>query len=507
MIYRLAQNVELLERDGNSFLVSKTPLRALRLNDSLTRLLERGVDGSPISASESETGVMEQLVTKGFMERLQSTPQQPAILPQVSVVIPVKDRADELKRCLASLADLSYPRHKIQIIVVDDGSSDDSPLVALEFGALVVPSGGTGRGPAAARNVGAAKATGDILAFIDSDCSASVGWLDDLIPAFNDPAMAAVGGQVDGMCTESTVDRYEAVMSSLSIGNRERVGNSGNDTFYLPSCNLMVRRSAFKSSGGFKDEMHVGEDVDLTWRLRDSGWSICYLPAGNVLHEHRSSIRSFMSRRFDYGTSEGMLQLLHPQRRKQMVIPPLLALVLALSLTAPFTSWWFLLLAALVLAADSVTTKIGLSRRKLPISFASILGGRLRALGSLLYYISYHLVRYYATALLLVALIAPRPWYWLFPVAALLCAAGVDFAVKKPKLSFFTFSTIYLLEQLSYGTGVFWGCLSRRCFTSYRVVISRQMVGAAPCGRPAVNKHRADVCNQGNHVGLPLQDF
>ena len=67
--------------------------------------------------------------------------------------------------------------------------------------------------------------------------------------------------------------------------------------------------------------MHVGEDVDLTWRLRDQGWTISYLPAGNVLHEHRSSIRSFMSRRFDYGTSEGMLQLLHPRRHKQMVIP------------------------------------------------------------------------------------------------------------------------------------------------------------------------------------------
>lgn len=475
MNYRLAQNVELVERDGNSFLVSKTPLRALRLNDSLTRLLERGVSGSPISASASETGVMEQLVTKGFMERLQSATQQPAILPQVSVVIPVKDRADELKRCLSSLAALSYPAEKIQIIVVDDGSSDDSPLVAQEFGALVVPSGGTGRGPAAARNVGASHATGEILAFIDSDCSASAGWLNDLIPAFNDPALAAVGGQVDGMCTESAVDRYEAVMSSLSIGNRERVGNSGNDTFYLPSCNLLVRRSAFRSAGGFKDEMHVGEDVDLTWRLRDSGWSIAYLPVGNVLHEHRSFIRSFMSRRFDYGTSEGMLQLLHPQRRKQMVIPPLLALVLALSVLAPFAGLWLLPLAAVLLAGDSALTTISLSRRKLPISFTSVLGGRLRALGSLAYYISYHLVRYYSTPLLLIALIAPGPWSWLFPASVLMCASAVDYCVKKPKIPFISFSVIYLLEQLSYGSGVFWGCLSRNCFTSYRVVISRQM--------------------------------
>lgn len=479
MNYRMAQNVELLERDGSCFLVSKTPLCALRLNRSLAELVGRGLNGSPISASASETGVMEQLVKKGFMERLQGTPQQPATLPDVTVVIPVKDRADELRRCLDSLSRLSYPQDKLQVIVVDDGSSDDSPLVAQEFGALLVPSGGSGRGPAAARNVGASRATGEILAFIDSDCSASIGWLDELIPSFNDPAMAAVGGQVDGMCTESAVDRYEAVMSSLSIGSRERIGNSGNDTFYLPSCNLLVRRSTFKSAGGFKDSMHVGEDVDLTWRLRDKGWTIAYLPAGSVLHEHRSSIRSFMSRRFDYGTSEGMLQLLHPQRRKQMVIPPLLALVLTLSLIAPFSGWWPLLPAAGVLLADAVTTKIRLLRHKLPIDFVSLLGGRLRALGSLLYYLCYHLMRYYATPLFLIALTVPGPWSWTLPVAALLCAAGVDYAIKKPKLTFIRFSIIYLLEQLAYGSGVFWGCLSRKCFTSYRVVIFRQMERAA----------------------------
>ncbi|MBC8018721.1 MAG: glycosyltransferase, partial [Verrucomicrobia bacterium] len=149
MNYRMAQHVELLERDGNCFLVSKTPLRALRLNRSLADLVGRGLDGSQISASDSETGVMEQLVKKGFMERLQNSSQLPATLPEITVVIPVKDRADELRRCLASLARLSYPQDKLQVIVVDDGSSDDSPLVAREFGALLVPSGGCGRGPAA----------------------------------------------------------------------------------------------------------------------------------------------------------------------------------------------------------------------------------------------------------------------------------------------------------------------------------------------------------------------
>jgi mycofactocin glycosyltransferase len=473
--YRLAQGVELVERDGENFLMSRTPLCVLRLNRTLADLVGRGVDGALISTSVAEQNVMEQLATKGFAERVRSIQQQPGMLPEVSIVIPVMNRADELRRCLTSLAQITYPQEKLQIIVVDDGSSDDSPMVARELGAVVVSSGGIGRGPAAARNVGVSMAHGEILAFIDSDCCASKEWLCELMSAFADPAMAAVGGQVDGMCSESAVDRYESVMSSLSLGSRMRSGNRGNDTFYLPSCNLLVRSNAFSQAGGFDESMHVGEDVDLTWRLRDSGWTISYLPAGNVLHEHRSSIRSFMSRRFDYGTSEGMLQLLHPQRRKQMVIPPLLATVLALLIAAPFISLWLLLLAVSVLMADVAAVRIAFSRRNLPLGLRALTAGRLRSLGSLAYYLSFHVVRYYSLPLCFAALIVPGFWASFLPVLVFGCAARVDYAIRKPPLSFAIFSGIYLLEHIAYGSGVFWGCVNVKCFRSYRVIVLRQM--------------------------------
>jgi mycofactocin system glycosyltransferase len=473
MIYRLAPHVELVERDGGSFLVAQVPLCVLRLNRALVELVRRGQEGPLTAATPGEAAVLEQLAAKGFVERLRTAAQQPAILPTVSIVIPVKDRAEELQRCLTSIARIDYPQELLQVIVVDDGSSDLSPKVARQCGALVVPSGGTGRGPAAARNVGARAATGELLAFIDSDCTASTGWLAELLPVFNDPGMAAVGGQVDGMCTASAVDRYEAVMSSLSLGSRERSGNAGDDTFYLPSCNLLVRRTLFLGVGGFDDEMHVGEDVDLTWRLRDNGWTISYLPVGRVYHEHRSNLRSFMSRRFDYGTSEGLLQILHPHRRKRMVIPPLLALMLALCLMAPFAGWWTLMLAGGVLAADAAVVWRRFVRRRLPIGLPTLLAGRLRALGSLAYYLCYHLVRYYSIPLIAGALLIPM--FWVVPVSVLACAAKVDHAIKRPQLSFVCFTGIYLLEQLAYGAGVFWGCLSRKTFASYRVVLLRQM--------------------------------
>lgn len=477
MNYRMVQGVNLVQRDGGTYLMSRSPLALLRLNAPLVELSRRAMAGPIAAASAAEAKVLEQLALKGFLERLQDVAQQEATLPTVSIVIPVLDRAEELSRCLASIALVDYPKEKIEVIVVDDGSRDDSAQVARARGALVVSSGGTRRGPAAARNVGSAHASGELLAFIDSDCSASPGWLAELAPLFRDDRIAAVGGMVEGMCSASAVDRYEAVMSSLSLGSRERFGSSGDDTFYLPSCNLLVRRALFLSVDGFEDGMHVGEDVDLTWRLRDAGWTIAYLPAGRILHEHRSSLRSFMSRRFDYGTSEGMLQKLHPQRRKRFVLPPLLGVVLALSLLAPFVSAWLIAAAAGLLAADAAVYRGRLARRGVPLGFPAILAGRLRALGGLGYYLSYHLVRYYAPVLCAVALVLPA--FWAVPLAALFTSAGVDYFIKKPRLSAVEFTGIYFLEQIAYGAGVFWGCLRGRGFASYRVTILSRVEVAA----------------------------
>ena len=473
MKYRAVQGIELVERDGAAFLMSKTPLTLLRLNGSLVTLVQRAMAGPVAAAGEAEARVLEQLAVKGFLTRLSDDAPPRAELPVVSIVIPVLDRAEELGRCLDSISRIDYPSEKLQVIVVDDGSSDDSAAVARSFGALVVASGGVRSGPAAARNVGAACARGELLAFIDSDCTASPGWLAELVPAFSDPKLAAVGGMVEGMCTASAVDRYEAVMSSLSLGSRERFGNKGDDTFYLPSCNLLVRRLDFFHVGRFDQSMHVGEDVDLTWRLRDAGWTIAYLPAGNIKHEHRSSLRSFMSRRFDYGTSEGALQKLHPKRRKRFLLPPMLAAVLALALLAPVVAWWLFPVACALLAGDAALYRLRLARRGVPLSFFETCAGRLRALGGLCYYLSYHLVRYYVAPLCLVALVFP--WFGPVPAAMLLVAAGVDHRIKKPRLTFLSFAGIYCLEQIAYGCGVFWGCLRGRGFASYRVVFMRKM--------------------------------
>ena len=469
MGYRLASGVELAEVRGGPALLNWTRLRLVRVNPPLARLLSSGE--SLVPRTPGEARALEALLEKAFLVDEPAPALAPARLPSVSVVIPVKDRAEELGRCLESLKRIRYPPEKLELLVVDDGSRDESAEVARSMGASVIPSGGEGRGPAAARNRGAAAARGDVLAFIDSDCAASEEWLDELAGHFEDADVAAVGGRVDGMHASSGLDRYEAEMSSLSLGPLARSGQHGKDTFYLPSCNLLVRRQDFLDAGGFREGMHVAEDVDLSWRLRDRGRKIVYTPRGAIVHEHRNRVKAFLRRRFQYGTSEGILQVLHPERRKRLVLPPALtagALLLALSffLASPLPA----ALGAAVVSLDAMRLWRKLRRQEVSLSPARVLRARVKAWGSLLYYLSYHLTRYYLPLLVLGGLAWPR-FALLVATLALWCA-GVDYWMRRPALMFPAFFALYLAEHLAYGAGVFRGCLRERTFRSYRPVLS-----------------------------------
>ena len=467
MNYRLAEGISIEEHDGGGFLLSLRPLQLIRLNRPLLALAQRLQHEAVTPASAAEARVLDSLVKRGFV-----TPEWPALdplnQPLVSIVIPVKDRAAELHDCLTSLSELDYPPEKLEIIVVDDGSRDATPEVAQAAGARVIPSGSIGGGPAAARNRGAAAAQGEILAFIDSDCTASKQWLKELLPVFTEEQVAAVGGWVDGMHDAAPLDRYEAVMSSLNLGRRAMSGNAGGDTFYLPSCNLLVRRTAFNAAGGFRAELQVGEDVDLTWRLRDGGRTIVYLPKGTVCHAHRSRLWSFMQRRFDYGTSEGLLQQLHPVRGKKMRLPPLLILPLLMMLISVLSFSLLPLLPALILLlADGLRCRRRIKSQGLVLPLFKVLCARLRATASLGYYLGYHLLRYYLPLLLICSLFyAPLG---LFLLLTLLGVATVDHQVRKARLTLPIFWFFYLCEQLAYGSGVFMGCLHLKNFASYRL--------------------------------------
>ncbi len=178
------------------------------------------------------------------------------------------------------------------------------------------------RGPAYSRNRAAAEARGDILAFIDSDCVPTGSWLRDLTPYFAWDKVGAVGGRTLGYYTESLLDRYEEVSSPLDMGRHLMMRGRGSDTFYVPTCNVLVRRSTYEEVGGLRADLRVGEDVDFCWRLRAAGHYLVYAPEGIVRHKHRDRLSTMLRRRAQYGTSEALLHGLHPDKRKRFPLSP-----------------------------------------------------------------------------------------------------------------------------------------------------------------------------------------
>ena len=149
---RLHPQIKVVENDRGSFLLREIPLAILRVNGTLASLVKRLKENPEGACSKAEEKSLELLAARGFADRLPTPAAGDDALPLVSIIIPVKDRARELTRCLESLERLEYPRELREIIVVDDGSSDASAAVALGFGCRVVTTDAPGSGPAAARN-------------------------------------------------------------------------------------------------------------------------------------------------------------------------------------------------------------------------------------------------------------------------------------------------------------------------------------------------------------------
>jgi GT2 family glycosyltransferase len=179
-----------------------------------------------------------------------------------------------LRRCLTSIIQNDYPRELIEIIVVDNNSTDESARTALDFGAIVTHSPSTS--VAELRNCGARAALGSIIAFADSDHEIDNGWIQTAVEVLSNPAVAATGAAYLPDPAGTWVQRqYDGLR--VRLDDRE-------DVTWLGSGNFAVKRSAFDRIGGFSAALTACEDVDLCNRLRLAGHRIVADPALRSVH-------------------------------------------------------------------------------------------------------------------------------------------------------------------------------------------------------------------------------
>ena len=182
----------------------------------------------------------------------------------VSLIIPVLNGEKYIARCLTSILNQNLPAGKYEIIVVDNGSTDRTQQIVRSLGVFlhVVPGATVG----ALRNAGARIARGNYLGFVDSDVEIGSHWLEKGLLSFHDKSVVSSG------CFPRPPSPSTWVQEAWGIhqcGARNYASDRG--VTWLPSMNLIVRRTAFDAIGGFNDVLVTAEDVDLCYRLNGQG--------------------------------------------------------------------------------------------------------------------------------------------------------------------------------------------------------------------------------------------
>ena len=476
LIYQLRREIRFEKRGDSSLVVSEIPLNIVRVSaraESLLLLCDGSRSVSQVAdligalPEEQVFRICDYFNKKGVLEAAKAPNE--GYYPSVTVIIPTKDRRDELTECLGSVFSQDYPKDKVEVIVIDDGSRDGTAAAAAAFPCHVL-SLTRNRGQSYCRNLGASRAGGEILAFLDSDCVADGSWLKEIVTYFQWERVGAVGGRVDGYFERSPLDRYEKAFSSLNMGRHMLYGGADNSLVYTPTCNLLVRKRVYLETGGIRPDMHVGEDVDFCWRMREGGHLLFYVPFGAVRHKHRNELFPMLRRRAEYGTSEALLYRSHPKKAKTFPVPPFPLAALMGVFAAGLLHPAFLCFSIGCLLTDGALKKFRTCRRGVPIPLWKVYFSVARTHFSFFYFVSFHGVRYYLVPLALLGLLYHPLWLLVLLLIAL--SSTVDYATKRPRLAFVAFLFYYILEHLYYQTGVFVGCLKAGTFGSYKLRIS-----------------------------------
>lgn len=467
-------------------LVGGSPTRMLRLlpagQAALTQLERRRVD-SPT------TGHLARRLTDAGVAH----PLPPAVTVDardVTVIIPVRDRADMLTRCLEALSG----GHRV--LVVDDGSRDAHRLAAVcaEHDVTLVRREHNG-GPAAARNTGLAHLAGEHLtggqadsrfvAFLDSDCVPSPGWLDALAAHLADPLVGAAAPRILALPAPGSASRFAQAHGCLDLGERPARVAPRTRISYVPTAALLVRRSALaelaREDAVFDPDLRYGEDVDLIWRLHDAGWRIRYDPTVRVLHEEPATWTGLLVRRFRYGTSAAPLASRHRGALAPLVLHPWAAFAVAGVLwRRP---------AATVLGLGGVVIGSCRTVRALTMPARTVVPSTLEAVQQTALGVGRFAVQF-ASPLLLASLVAggKRTWGRRLATVALAVAPPLHTWVRRrPDLDPLRFTLGHLADDLAYGSGVWVGAVHARTSAPLRPQLmwrSRPASCAAPAGPP-----------------------
>lgn len=243
----------------------------------------------------------------------------------ISVVIPVFNAEETIGKCLGSLYAQSVK--PLEIIVVDNNSTDNTKDLVLQISdnqkeIPVCCLDENRQGPSYARNCGANRAGGDIIAFIDADCIAESSWLARLSESFESPDTGAVAGSIIGFDKETTIGKFHATFTMKDLPESQMFHEFNLVSGGFPTANFSIRKYLFNSIGGFDEAFpFFAEDYELCARIYKAGLRIYYNKEVKVFHQHRQNLISTWRQSYGFGTGHAALLKKHFRRMVIIEIP------------------------------------------------------------------------------------------------------------------------------------------------------------------------------------------
>lgn len=244
-------------------------------------------------------------------------------LPKISVVVPAFNTESTLRLCLDSLAKLDYPSENLEVILVDNGSTDATLDIARDYNVTIL-SEPTIKSSYAARNKGILAAQGELIAFTDADCIVTPGWLKNLVKYWEDQTAGCFAGEIEAYQPTSLVEKFSDRAGILRQGGTLSCS-------YLPytqTANSAYRREVFEKVGLFVPEMTSGGDADIAWRMQKQlGLQVKFIPEALVYHKHRTSMEGLYTQFMKYEQGKLYWAKLYPdyqlpsfeQRQKELI--------------------------------------------------------------------------------------------------------------------------------------------------------------------------------------------
>ncbi len=305
---------------------------------------------------------------------------------QVSVVVPAYNAAVSIASCISSLKEQEYDL-PYEIIIVDDGSSDNTAQLAEASGVRVIKQERK-RGAAAARNSGVEAAKGKLICFTDADCRPRNNWIQQLTLPFTDQEIIGAKGTYASEQTELVArfvqieyeDKYDLLLTQDRIN-------------FIDTYSAAYRKQILVANDGFDEQIFYVEDQELSFRLAARGYQMVFYPQAVVTHLHSNSWSSYFRKKFMIGYWKAQILRRFPGRAVQDSHTPqvlkvqilLLALMIASAAGALLTTWSAVALAifAVIFLVSTLPflAKAWSKDRAVALAAPFLLGTRALALG------------------------------------------------------------------------------------------------------------------------------